>query len=183
MQIPVHIFFEKENIRTDSMDSELFLTILSAMAESESVSISENNKWAVQHRFMTGTYKQSYAPFGYDSVGDTLVINPAEAEIVRRIFAETLSGKSAEAVAKALNTEGILPRIGKQWGATSVRKILCNEKYKGDALFQKTYTDNLCKFAEASVPMRIKYNSTKKSFDVLNKNSYTLNHIVIGESG
>ena len=49
----ISIFFEKENINTGSMESELMLSILSSLAESESVSISENSKWC-RNAFRTG---------------------------------------------------------------------------------------------------------------------------------
>ena len=48
------------------MESELFLTILSSIAEGESASISENAKWSVKRRFQNGTYKLGYTPYGYD---------------------------------------------------------------------------------------------------------------------
>lgn len=47
----VTIFFEKENLDTGSMESELLLSIMSSIAESESVSISENQKWSIRHRY------------------------------------------------------------------------------------------------------------------------------------
>ena len=59
------IQFEKENINTGSMESELMLSILSGLAESESVSISQNIKWSVQKRFINGTFIISYPPYGY----------------------------------------------------------------------------------------------------------------------
>ena len=95
----IPIFFEKENLNTGSMESELFLAILSSMAECESVSISENSKWSVERRFQNGTFKLSYPPYGYDWDGTNLVINAEQAEIVKRIFAEALSGKGADAIA------------------------------------------------------------------------------------
>ena len=58
-------FFEKENIDTGSMDSELLLSIMGSIAESESLSISENNKWSIQRKFKNGTFKCSYPPYGY----------------------------------------------------------------------------------------------------------------------
>lgn len=64
-ELDVPIYFEKENINTGSMESELFLTILSSMAEGESTSIAENSKWSIKKRFQNGTYKLSYAPYGY----------------------------------------------------------------------------------------------------------------------
>jgi len=60
LDLGIYIYFEKENINTQSMESELMLSILSGLAESESISISENNKWAVQRRFQNGTFKISY---------------------------------------------------------------------------------------------------------------------------
>ena len=92
----IFIYFEKENINTGSMESELMLSILSGLAESESISISENNKWSVQRRFQNGTYKISSPPYGYDSVDGKLTINEDQAEIVRFIFAEILSGKGTQ---------------------------------------------------------------------------------------
>ena len=55
LDLKVTVFFEKENLNTSKMESELMLSILSSLAESESVSISENNKWSVQKRFQIYT--------------------------------------------------------------------------------------------------------------------------------
>ena len=65
LDLNIPIFFEKENINTGSMESELFLSLLSSMAEDESTSISENSKWSIQKRFQNGTYKISCPPYGY----------------------------------------------------------------------------------------------------------------------
>ncbi len=142
LELDIPIFFEKENINTGSMESELFLTILSSMAENESTSISENNKWSIQKRFRNGTYKLSYAPYGYFWDGSNLCIIPEQAEIVKRIFAEVLAGKGSEAIAKELDDEKIPTKRGGRWTSTSIRAILANEKYTGDVIFQKTYTDD-----------------------------------------
>lgn len=93
LALHIPIYFEKENINTGSMESELFLAILSSMAEGESVSISENNKWSIQKRFESGTYKVSYPPYGYDWDGEQMIINPEQAAVVKEIFAALLSGK------------------------------------------------------------------------------------------
>lgn len=141
-ELDVPIYFEKENINTGSMESELFLTILSSMAEGESTSIAENSKWSIKKRFQNGTYKLSYAPYGYRWDGRTLRIVPEQAEVVKRIFADVLSGKGTDAIAKALDDEGVPTKRGGKWTSTSVRGILANEKYTGDVIFQKTYTDD-----------------------------------------
>lgn len=79
----IYIYFEKENIDTGKMESELLLSILSSLAESESHSIAENNRWSIQKRFQNGTYKISYPPYGYDNVDGEMVINQEQAEVVR----------------------------------------------------------------------------------------------------
>ena len=72
----IPIYFEKENINTGAMESELFLAILSSMAEGESSSIAENSKWSVVRRFQNGTFKLSTPPYGYEWNGEEMVVNP-----------------------------------------------------------------------------------------------------------
>ena len=136
----VFIYFEKENINTQSMESELMLTILSSLAENESISISENNKWSIQKRFRNGTYKLSYPPYGYDYIDGQIVVNKKQAEVVKRIFTDALAGKGTQKIAQELNDEGVRTKKGGQWRGSTIRGILRNEKYTGDALLQKTYT-------------------------------------------
>ncbi len=138
----IPIYFEKEELDTGSMESELMLSILSSLAESESVSIAENSKWGVRHRFLNGTFKLSYPPYGYDYLGEgKWAVNEEQAKWVRYIFAETLSGKGADAIAGELRERDIPTKKGGKWTAGTVRGMLTNEKYTGDCLFQKTYTD------------------------------------------
>ena len=142
LELNIPIYFEKENLNTSSMESELFLAVLSSMAEGESTSISENNKWSIQRRFKNGTFKLSYPPYGYDWDGEQMVINPAQADTVRWIFGQVLSGKGTHAIADELNENGIPTKKGGRWTPTTVRGMISNEKYTGDVIFQKTYTDS-----------------------------------------
>lgn len=142
LDIGVFVYFEKENLNTQSMEGELMLSILSSLAESESVSISENNKWSAQKRFQNGTFKVAYPPYGYDNVDGQMVINEEQAEIVRWMFAQALAGKGTHKIASELNERGVPTRKGGSWTATTVRGLLANEKFTGDILFQKTYTDS-----------------------------------------
>lgn len=142
LDLGIFIYFEKENINTGSMESELMLSILSGLAESESVSIAENSKWSVKRRFQNGTFKISYPPYGYDNVDGDMVINKPQAKIVRFIFAEILSGKGTHKIANELNRRKVPTKKGGRWTATTVRGMVGNEKYTGDAIFQKTYTDD-----------------------------------------
>lgn len=140
--IGVTIIFEKENIDTSSMESELMLSILASMAEEESVSISENTKWSIQRRFRDGTYVVSYPPYGYTNVDGEMVIVPDEADTIRQIFTDLLNGKSTHKIAEELNAMGIHTRKGPRWNANTINGIIKNEKYTGDIIFQKTYTDD-----------------------------------------
>ena len=140
--IGVRIIFEKEKIDTNSMESELMLSILASMAEEESVSISENTKWSIKKRFQDGTYVVSYPPYGYANVDGEMIVVPDEAETIRKIFADLLDGKSTHRIAEELNAMGIHTRKGPKWNANTINGIIKNEKYTGDIIFQKTYTDD-----------------------------------------
>jgi DNA invertase Pin-like site-specific DNA recombinase len=91
----IPIYFEKENIDTGSMESELILSVLSSMAQSESESISKNVKWSVKKRMEEGNFVFGYLPYGYtkDTAGN-MVIDPVESEIVKLIFDLALNGMS-----------------------------------------------------------------------------------------
>ena len=136
-------FFQKENIMTFDSKGELLITIMSSLAQEESRSISENVTWGQRKRFADGKVSIPYGQFlGYRKGADGLPeIVPEEAAIVRRIYREFLQGKSTNAIAAMLTEEGV-PTPGKRtvWQRATVESILRNEKYKGSALLQKSFT-------------------------------------------
>ena len=139
----VEIYFEKENIWTLDSKGELLITIMSSLAQEESRSISENCTWGQRKRFADGKVTVPFKRFlGYDRGPDgNLVLNTDEAVTVRRIYSMFLQGMSPYGIATHLTAEGIRSPSGKdKWNAGAVRSILTNEKYKGDALLQKSYT-------------------------------------------
>ena len=142
IDLGIYIIFEKEKIHTGSMESELMLSILAGLAESESVSISQNSKWSIRKRFEKGTFIISYPPYGYDNVDGEMVIVPEQAEIVKEIFASCLAGNGTYTIAKRLNDRGIPTKKAGKWHGSTINGILTNEKYTGDVIFQKTYTDS-----------------------------------------
>ena len=142
IKLKVFIYFEKKNINTGDMENELLLTIFSSLAESESISLSENEKWSIEKRFQNGTYVVAYPPYGYKNEDGLMVINDDEVDVVRHIFSECLAGKGGHVIARDLNDKGIPTRRKTQWSTGTVNAILRNEKYKGDVLYQKTFTDS-----------------------------------------
>lgn len=138
----VFIYFEKENIDTEHMSSELMLSILSAIAESESVSISENNKWSIKRRFENGSFIVAYPPYGYQNLNSKWVINPDEVNVARDIFDMALNGLGSYLIADKLNEKGIKPRKARKWNHGTINGMLKNLNYTGDLILQKTYTDS-----------------------------------------
>lgn len=139
----IPVYFEKENINTMDAKGEVLLTIMASLAQQESQSLSQNVKLGFQYRYQQGQITVNHNRFlGYtkDENGQ-LVVEPKEAEVVKRIFREYLEGASLQQIARGLEADGILTGAGKaKWRAETLQKILKNEKYIGDALLQKTYT-------------------------------------------
>jgi len=145
----VEVFFEKESIFTLDSKGELLITIMSSLAQEESRSISENVTWGMRKRFADGKVALPYKQFlGYRKSADGLPeIVPEEAVIVKDIYRMFLEGKSPSYIARQLTTSGTPTPGGKaNWRSETIKSILTNEKYKGDAILQKTFcTDFLTK--------------------------------------
>ena len=162
----VEVYFEKENIYTLDSKGELLITIMSSLAQEESRSISENVTWGQRKRMADGKVSLPYSQFlGYKKGEDGLPeIVQSEAEIVRIIFRLFIEGKTPSAIAKYLEAKGILSPGGKKkWQVATVKSILSNEKYKGDALLQKTFTVDFLnkakKINEGEIPQYYVQNS------------------------
>ncbi|MCH5204953.1 MAG: recombinase family protein [Oscillospiraceae bacterium] len=146
----VSVYFEKENIDTGEISSEMLITLYSQFAQEESMSISRNCRMGVHKRMMDGTYCNLSAPFGYIYQDGKLTINSDEARIVRQIFEWYLDGKGMQEIAEKLNSSD--KRI---WRHGTIRYILTNEKYIGDRLLQKRFTTD-------SLPFQLKINRGEK---------------------
>ena len=145
----IEVYFEEQNIYTLDSKGELMLTIMSSLAQEESRSISENVTWGQRKRFADGKVSMPYKHFlGYrKGVNGEPEIVEEEAEVVRRIYRMFLDGKTPFGIAQVLMEDGVPTPCGKtKWSTSTILSILGNEKYKGDALLQKTFcTDFLTK--------------------------------------
>lgn len=140
--INIDVYFEKENIHSISGDGELMLTILASFAQAESLSVSENCKWRVRKSYAEGESINLRFMYGYDISGRSISINEFEAQIVRQIFNDYISGNGATRIANDLRTRDIKRPRGGVWTSAKVMKIIKNEKYVGDSLLQKRYVSN-----------------------------------------
>lgn len=139
----VAVYFEKENINTQSSSGEMMLTILSSVAQAEAEAVSSNLRWGIRRRFETGTFRQ-YTALGYDyDEAGQLALNEAEAETVRLIFQSYLNGMGCGAIAEMLESRNIRGKNGTAIREGGVRYILKNEIYTGLLLCQKTFTTEL----------------------------------------
>ena len=154
------VFFEKENIYTFDGKGELLLTIMSSLAQEESRSISENITWGHRRSFERGKVHMPYGRFlGYSKGEDGKpAINEEEAKVVELIYRLFLNGMTSNGICKQLMEMGVPSPGGKQkWSRSTVDSILTNEKYKGDARLQKSFTVDFLtkkkKANEGEVPM------------------------------
>lgn len=143
----ISVCFESENIDTMTPGGEVLITILAAMAEQESRTISSNIRWAYQKKFERGEVvintglMLGYKKVGKDKDGMPIYeIDEEEAEIVRRIYREYASGASVTRIAKSLQDDEIKTKRGStRWLPRSIEGILTNEKYTGNAILGKTF--------------------------------------------
>ena len=139
----IGVIFEKENINTLTESSEFLLTLFSGFAQAESESISKSVIWGILKSRESGKVPFQYKKLlGYRRGADGQPeIVPEEAETVRRIYRRYLDGCSLGQIGAELEADGIPTSSGvKGWSYQVIHNILCNEKYIGDALLQKTYT-------------------------------------------
>ncbi len=142
-EVGCEVYFEKENIYTLDSKGELLITIMSSLAQEEARNIASNTAWGRRKTFADGKVTFAYSSFlGYEMGEDgKLRIVEEQAKIVRRIYDEYLSGKTSYDIATRLTVDGIpTPMKKTKWQSSVIESILCNEKYKGDAILQKHFT-------------------------------------------
>ena len=139
----IDVFFEEQNIHSQSADGELMLTILASYAQEESRSASENMKWRIRKAYEKGEIMCWRFLFGYKiSKTGGIEIDPVEGPIAQEVFSRIANGESLNAVANWLNRSGHFGALGGKWQTPRLRDMLSNEKYLGDALLQKTFVNN-----------------------------------------
>ena len=144
-ELGIAVIFEKENMNTLEIDSEILITMLGAFAQSESESISANVRWGIRQAMKEGkaTIQYKYL-YGYRKGDDGKPeIISEQAEVVRKIYDLFLSGTPVRGIQEYLNASAV-PNINgeSKWARSAIDSILTNEKYCGDVLLQKTYIDD-----------------------------------------
>ena len=123
LSLDIPIYFEKESINTMDAKGEVFITIMESLAQQESQSLSQNVKLGLQFRYQNGQVQVNHNHFlGYTKDADgNLIIDPEQAEVVKRIYREYLEGYSMDRIAKGLEADGILTGAGKtKWWTSTI---------------------------------------------------------------
>jgi len=124
---------------------KVMLTILTSVAQEESLHKSQSIRWGIQRSFEKEDSKYTNRIcYGYcHNQNGKLIIDIIQAEIIRTIFCLHLDGYSLRRISKELSDQKILsPRGSQRWGPETLNKILKNEKYIGNVLLQKTVVEN-----------------------------------------
>lgn len=141
-ELNVDVFFEEQGLHSKDAGAEFYITIYGSIAQSKAENISANVRWGKQQSAKEGKVAFSYNSFlGYKKGTDGKPeIVEDEAKIIRVIFDKYIEGDSVRKIADCLNNNQIKTPTGKSvWYYGTVKSILTNEKYKGDALINKTY--------------------------------------------
>lgn len=139
----INIYFEKENLNSLEEEKEIDIAFNEVLAQEESRNLSENVQWGYKRKFERGDDFVGKMPMGYKRINDEWIIVPVEAEIIRKIYQLYLEGNTLQQIKEYLEDHQIKTATGKEiWATAVIQKILKNEKYKGDSLLQKTYTED-----------------------------------------
>ena len=139
----VEVRFEREAISSFEPSSDMVFSVLAAVAQEESRSISENVKWAYRKNAEKGIrHIGSNRVLGYDEIGGVLMPN-SEAWIVKQIFNDYACGLPMGSLIERLTSKGVRRlRSDKPFTASSILSILKNETYTGDRMIQKKAPHN-----------------------------------------
>ncbi len=175
-ELNVDIFFEEQGIHSTDPGAEFYITIYGSIAQSESENISANVRWGKEQAAKEGKVAFSYGRFlGYRKGADGQPeIVPEEAEIVKIIYDRYLKGDSLKVIADYLTSQGIPTPMKKEiWTSHTIRSILSNEKYMGDALINKKYTvDFLSKKVKTNNGERPKYYVENNHPAIIDRNTF-----------
>ena len=143
--IGVKVEIEKESLNNYNKEIQTIMGIYAAFSQEESKNMSDNIKWGIRARMRSGEVCLNCTRFlGYDKdENGKLVVVESEAAIVRKIFELYLNGFGVRKIKKYLEENGIKTVTGKDiWSTSTIDRILSNEKYVGDVLMQKSFTED-----------------------------------------
>lgn len=133
----------QESFDTSTPFGKAMIGLLAVFAQLEREQIKERTWMGRVARAKTGLYHGGgNIPIGYEYSDGKLIINPYEAEQVKKIYEWYLSGSSLKAITDRLRDEGYTNKYSSYNSWTSVRNILGNETYTGKLHFGDIVVEN-----------------------------------------
>ena len=179
----ITVSFEKENIDTSRLSDEMMITVMGGLAQEESHSISKNIRWSFQKRMADGSLGHARVPYGYKRNPKTgsLVIDKKAAKIIRRIFEMYINGCGANRIAHIMNDEKIPSPTGISWNNITILKMIRQEKYIGDTLWQKTYSEFMGPYFQINRGQQPKYYIKGSHDAIIDRETFELAQKVMKE--
>ena len=141
-ELGIKVIFEEQGIDTDKINSEMIVAFPGLAAQQESQNISDNVRWSNKKRMESGTFKPTAVPFGFKKKNGGLVVDEEEAVVINEIFNLYINGCGKQNIANIINEKYSSIQIeGASWTRSKINFILNNEKYMGDSILQKKYTN------------------------------------------
>ncbi len=127
-----------QSFNTTTSMGRLTLNILLSFAQFEREVIGERIRDMVAASRKRGMWMGGYVPLGYNVRERKLVVNDAEAALVRRIFQGFVEMESCTKLVEVLRTEGATTKRGRPLTKSDVYRILSNRVYLGEAVHKGT---------------------------------------------
>jgi DNA invertase Pin-like site-specific DNA recombinase len=161
----IDVFFEVENMFTSDSSSELLLSLISAVAQEDSASKSQNIRMGIEYQLTNGTSHLYCRPcYGYKKgASGNLIIYEKQAQNVRWIFNLYLQGHSVLSIIRELKKRRVKSPSGNTvWSKRAIETLLANEKYVGDVIVGKTFKH------EFPSNRRLVNNGERKKYEMTN---------------
>ncbi len=176
----INVVFITANM-TSLGDSEFILTIFGAMAQEESGNLSKRVKWGKKINAQKGRVPQRI--YGYDRIDNfTLQINPAEADVVRKIFRLYLNqGMGCRGISLALNSDDSKTKFGCDWNPRGVRRILTNPIYCGHYINNKYEIEDFLTGHQIRLPAEQNYHHDRPDWAIVTVDEFRRAQVQIEE--
>ena len=141
-ELGIGVYFELQNINTQTQEGELLMTLLGAFGQAESHSSRQGTQMAIQRKLDKGRPNdQLKRVYGYTKMEDGTVTLTKDAMTVMEIFEMAADGFTVAQITAWLNEEGIPSPRGTKFCRSTVQRIIQNEEYKGDFVARKYIVD------------------------------------------
>ena len=109
----------------------LIESLLEGIAEYYSAELAEKVTDGMRKNILKGTVNGSYRTYGYDIIDKKYVVNPDEADLVKKIFEKYANGDTVKSIIEYCNKRGYKTAQDKEFDYSYIERMLRNKKYIG----------------------------------------------------